>query len=91
MATAATAADGTVSGDPSSPSGSIIKGNSGRESRVDANGNKIVAGGNMRCSFRDELGQGTVSEVKEITAYKSPYLGGMDQDSEKQGCACTLL
>lgn len=81
----------TGDGTPGSPTSGIIKGNSGRDGRVDANGNKIAPGGHMRCSFRDEQGQGNVSDVKEITAYKTPYMGGMDQDTEKQGCACTLL
>mmetsp|Transcript_87514 Transcript_87514/g.271971 ORF Transcript_87514/g.271971 Transcript_87514/m.271971 type:complete len:94 (+) Transcript_87514:180-461(+) len=71
---------------------SIISGHSARE-RVDSHGNPIQKGSkNHRCSFRDEQDASqAIHDVKEVTAYKTPYFGGEYRDDDKQGCACTLM
>lgn len=71
---------------------SIISGSVQRD-RVDAKGIAIQKGGkNHRCSFRDELDEKQpVHDVKEVTAYKTPYFNNDYRDDDKQGCACTLM
>mmetsp|Transcript_40856 Transcript_40856/g.113606 ORF Transcript_40856/g.113606 Transcript_40856/m.113606 type:complete len:94 (+) Transcript_40856:103-384(+) len=71
---------------------SILSGQSGRE-RVDSHGNPITKGSKShRCSFRDEHDQTLcVHDVKEVTAYKTPYFGADYREDDKQGCACTVM
>mmetsp|Transcript_47214 Transcript_47214/g.107107 ORF Transcript_47214/g.107107 Transcript_47214/m.107107 type:complete len:97 (-) Transcript_47214:198-488(-) len=71
---------------------SIISGKTDRE-RVDTYGNLIQKGSkHHRCSFRDEQDASqAVHDVKEVTAYKTPYFGADYREDDKQGCACTLM
>jgi len=59
------------------------------QDRTDAHGNPITKGGIYAVSFRDHATQKSVSDVKEVTAYKNSYIG--DYDGESQRCTCAVM
>lgn len=70
---------------------SILAGTSERDERKDVHGNTIKKGDkkNYRCSFRDEVEEEPVHDIKEVQSYKQPgAVGGMG-DSGK-GC-CSIM
>mmetsp|Transcript_41765 Transcript_41765/g.108163 ORF Transcript_41765/g.108163 Transcript_41765/m.108163 type:complete len:89 (-) Transcript_41765:105-371(-) len=69
---------------------SIVSGKSGRQKRVDANGNVIEKGKKgHHASFVDEQHPGSpVEEVKLVTSYKVGWGGYRDS---QPGCVCTLM
>mmetsp|Transcript_62742 Transcript_62742/g.183514 ORF Transcript_62742/g.183514 Transcript_62742/m.183514 type:complete len:96 (+) Transcript_62742:113-400(+) len=70
---------------------SIIKGNSGRETRVDSFGQAIEKGGKgHRCTFADERDpRAPVEEKFEIVSYKGA--GGPNTYDSQPGCGCSLM
>mmetsp|Transcript_13013 Transcript_13013/g.39108 ORF Transcript_13013/g.39108 Transcript_13013/m.39108 type:complete len:90 (-) Transcript_13013:26-295(-) len=80
---------GTPDIKPGTSTTSIMSGHSDRQ-RADAHGNRIHKGGNQRCSFRDEQGEESVQDVKEVTAYKTSHFTGT-YDEEKQSCGCIIM
>merc|ERR1719330_1918029 len=72
---------------------SIMSGMSGRNDRVDQRGVKIEKGAKLhRPSFRDQMQpEQPISDVQEVTAYKTPYLGGDIDDNGKTGCGCSIM
>ncbi|CAE7256150.1 unnamed protein product [Symbiodinium necroappetens] len=70
---------------------SIIAGASERDDRTDVHGNKITKGSKTyRCSFRDEVEQEPIHDIKEVQSFKQPGLGQQLQDSDNKNC-CSLM
>eukprot|EP00439_Symbiodinium_sp_Y106_P047309 s3278_g6.t1 len=64
---------------------SIIAGASERDDRTDVHGNKITKGSKTyRCSFRDEVEQEPIHDIKEVQSFKQPGLGQQLQDSDNK-------
>mmetsp|Transcript_125251 Transcript_125251/g.297256 ORF Transcript_125251/g.297256 Transcript_125251/m.297256 type:complete len:93 (-) Transcript_125251:108-386(-) len=71
---------------------SILAGTSERDDRTDVHGNKIAKGSkSYRCSFRDEVEQEPIHDIKEVQSYKQPGIGAQIGDGDKQGCGCSLM
>mmetsp|Transcript_25419 Transcript_25419/g.45112 ORF Transcript_25419/g.45112 Transcript_25419/m.45112 type:complete len:100 (-) Transcript_25419:70-369(-) len=71
---------------------SIMSGASGVD-RYDFKGNPIKKGTKYRLSFKDDVHGEPITEVKEVQAYKSNYMGNdpYGSASAKQGCACIVM
>lgn len=70
---------------------SILAGTSERgDERKDVHGNTIKKGDkkNYRCSFRDEVEEEPVHDIKEVQSFKQPGIGALD--SGGKGC-CSIM